>query len=180
MPEPGGNAACLALGSNIDAERNLPAAVRLIAACGTIERVSHVWESPPADASTQPHYLNAALLLRTPLDARALKLEALEAIEARLGRVRRPGDRNAPRTIDIDLVLFNHDVLTLEHRHIPDPEIAQRPFLAWPLAEIAPDYRHPVLQRTLAEIAADLGGARTLTLRTDVNLADAARDDAAP
>jgi 2-amino-4-hydroxy-6-hydroxymethyldihydropteridine diphosphokinase len=170
MADPISNAAYLALGSNVQPERNLPAAVRLLSEIGTIERVSQVWESPPADGSNQPHYLNAALLLRTPLDARTLKLKSLAGIEARLGRVRRPGDRYAPRTIDIDIALFNCDVLTVEHRHIPDPEIAQRPFLAWPLSEIAPDYQHPVLNRSLAQIAADLGGASALTPRSDVCL----------
>ncbi len=174
MAEPQLNAAYLALGSNIHPVENLREAVRLLARHGTIRRVSRVWESPPADGADQPHYLNAAVLLETPLSARALRLDAIAFVEAALGRVRVQGDKYAPRTIDIDIVLFNRDLLTIDHRRVPDPEIAERPFLAQPLAELDPDYVHPELGITLTEIAARLNAVAALTLRDDVNLADVA------
>jgi 2-amino-4-hydroxy-6-hydroxymethyldihydropteridine diphosphokinase len=147
------NLALLSIGSNIEPEKNLPAAVRELSRHGRVRRVSGVWESPPAGAPDQPDYLNAALLLETSLSARELKETALAAVEAGLGRVR-GADRFAPRTIDIDIMYFNHERLRLGRRSIPDPEALERPFVAIPLAEIAPDYIHPETGETLAEIAA--------------------------
>jgi 2-amino-4-hydroxy-6-hydroxymethyldihydropteridine diphosphokinase len=147
------NQALLSLGSNIEPEKNLSAAVRELASYGVVRGVSGVWESPPAGVHGQPDYLNAALWLDTPLSARELKETAITAIEAGLGRVRNL-DRYAPRTIDIDIMFFNRDRFRLGRRTIPDPEALERPFVAIPLAEVAPDYVHPETGETLAEIAA--------------------------
>ena len=65
----------------------------------------------------------------------------------------RTENKNAPRTIDIDIVLFNHDILRVGQRPIPDPEVLKRSFVAIPLAEIAPDYVHPETGQTLQAIA---------------------------
>jgi 2-amino-4-hydroxy-6-hydroxymethyldihydropteridine diphosphokinase len=92
------------------------------------------------------------VLLETDLSAPALREEAIVAIEAALGRVRTE-NKNAPRTIDVDIMLFNHDIIQLKWRHIPDPEVLERPFVAIPLAEIAPDYIHPETGQTLQDIA---------------------------
>jgi 2-amino-4-hydroxy-6-hydroxymethyldihydropteridine diphosphokinase len=159
MPEV--NLAYLSLGSNIDPERNLPAAVTHLARFGHVRAVSSVWESAPVGLADQSNFLNAAVLLETELSAQALRGEAIAKIEQALGRVR-TGNKNAPRTIDIDIVLFNHDVLQVGHRHIPDPELLERPFVAIPLAEIAPDYIHPETDQTLEQIACQMpvGGLR--------------------
>jgi 7,8-dihydro-6-hydroxymethylpterin-pyrophosphokinase len=100
----------------------------------------------------QPDFLNAAILLATPLPAQALRESAIAEIEANLGRVRTE-NKNAPRPIDIDIMLFNRDVISLGERRIPDPEVLERPFVAIPLAEIAPDYVHPETGQTLRQIA---------------------------
>ena len=171
MPEGGLNRAYLALGSNIDPEKNLPAAVHHLAEYGRVLAASRVWETVPVGFAAQPNFLNAALLLETPLSARECRLRAIADVEQRLGRIRDPGNKNAPRTIDIDLALFNQDVLQVEQRQIPDPEILERPFLAIPLAELDPAYRHPQDGRTLDEIARlfepDVSGMK---LREDVVL----------
>lgn len=146
------NQVFLSLGSNIEAEINLPAAVREIARCGRIVRVSTVWETTPVGPDGQPYFLNAALWLETRLSAKELKEDAIAVIETALGRVR-SSDRFAPRSIDIDIMLFNSDRLQLGHRRIPDPEILERSFVAIPLAELAPDYVHPETGETLATIA---------------------------
>ena len=145
--------ALLSLGSNIDPEKNLPAAVRELGRYGRVRQVSTVWQSLPLGNPDQPDYLNAALWLETSLSARELKENAIAEIETGLGRVRGT-DRNAPRTIDIDIMLFNHERLRLGQRSIPDPEVLERAFVAIPLAEIAPDYIHPETGETLTEIAA--------------------------
>jgi 2-amino-4-hydroxy-6-hydroxymethyldihydropteridine diphosphokinase len=165
--------AFLVLGSNIDPQRHLPAACRRLAAHGRIARVSRVWESPPADGSPQANYLNAAVLLETPLSAAELRRAALPEIENALGRVRDPHDRHAARTIDIDIALFDDAILEVAGARIPDPDLLTRPFVAVPLAELDPAYVHPQDGRTLAEIAAALEGAAPLIPRDDVVLRDA-------
>ena len=159
----------LLLGSNIEPERNLPAAVGMLADFGTVQRVSRVWESAPVDGSDQANYLNAAVLLQTPLNPYGIRSCVVDAIEQRLGRRRDPADRYAARTIDIDLALFNSDVLVFDGRRIPDPDILTRPFVAVPLAELSPEYVHPVTERTLSEIAATFEPSG-LIARDDVRL----------
>ncbi|MFN8459651.1 MAG: 2-amino-4-hydroxy-6-hydroxymethyldihydropteridine diphosphokinase [Anaerolineae bacterium] len=146
------NVAYLSLGSNIEPEANLPAAVRLLTQLTTLAAISSVWETAPLGVTSQANFLNAAAVVETDLTASALKEEVLEAIERQLGRVRQ-ADKNAPRPIDLDIMLFNEDILEVGQRHIPDPEIIERAFVAIPLAEIAPHYRHPELGQTLAKIA---------------------------
>ena len=163
------HAAYLILGSNIDPERNLPAAVALLRESGQVLQVSRVWESPPVDGSDQPNYLNAAVLLETSRDLRALHEDVIARIEQQLGRRRDPANRYAPRTIDIDVALFDELVIEIDGRPLPDPDILTRPFVALPLAEIAPRYVHPLEGRTLEEIAAGCGTAGLL-LRDDVAL----------
>jgi 2-amino-4-hydroxy-6-hydroxymethyldihydropteridine diphosphokinase len=171
------NWAYFSLGSNINPEQNLPAAVRELAEHGRIAAVSQVWESAPfvsggaaAGPIREANFLNAAVLLETALSARMLCADVVPAIESRLGRVRDPHDKNAPRTIDVDLVLFNRDVLEVGRRTIPDPELLSRAFVAAPIAELDPDYLHPLNGRRLADIAAQLTAMQSLRLRADVNL----------
>jgi 2-amino-4-hydroxy-6-hydroxymethyldihydropteridine diphosphokinase len=162
--------AYLSLGSNIEPEKNLPAAVRGLGRFGRVQRVSSVWQSPPLGATGQPDYLNAALLLDTPLSAECLKKEGIAVVEALLGRVR-GGNRFAPRTIDIDIMLFDSEQLLVGGRTIPDREALERPFVAIPLAEIDPGYIHPVTGESLGEIAARFDPISWgLRLRPDVIL----------
>ncbi len=152
MPDTLPNLAYLSLGSNIEPERNLPTAVEWLGRWGHVRAVSAVWESAPLGFLDQPNFLNAAALLETGLSAQALRQEAIASIETALGRFR-TANKNAPRTIDIDIMLFNYDILQVGQRRIPSPEVLERPFVAIPLAEIAPDYVHPEIGRTLRQIA---------------------------
>lgn len=163
------NRAFLVLGSNIDAARNLPAAVALLRERGRVVRTSRVYESPPVDGSLQPNYLNAAVLLETPLGIRELREPVIAEIEQRLGRERDPANRYAARTIDIDVALFNREVAEIDGRPVPDPDILVRPFVAVPLAELDGDFVHPGDGRMLAQIAAGLD-REGLLLRDDVQL----------
>ena len=169
MSEATKHRAYLALGSNISPETNLPAAVERLADYGSVISVSTVWESRPVGDTDQANFLNAAVLLQTPLSAEELKRVAIAAIEQRLGRVRDPQNKNAARTIDIDIALFNQDVLSVGENRIPDPEILTRPFLAVPLAELDPEYVHPTDGRTLRTIAEGWGECGTVA-RVDVQL----------
>lgn len=171
------NRAFLCLGSNIQPEVHLPAAVSWIAELGRVAGCSQVWESAAVGDRNQPDFCNAAVLLETSLTAESLCAPGgpLRQIESALGRRRDPLNKNASRTIDLDLVLFNEDCLRLLHREIPDPDILTRPFVAVPLAEIAPDYVHPATGRTLREIADELSRPEfcaepPLRLRADIVL----------
>lgn len=142
----------LSLGSNIEPERNLRSAISLLAEHGRIAATSTVWETKPIGSLNQPNYLNTVVLLETSLSAQTLRDEAISEIETKLRRVRTE-DKNAPRTIDIDVMLFNDEALQLGKRRIPDPEIIERAFVAIPLAEIAPHLIHPETGQTMREIA---------------------------
>ncbi|MCH7685880.1 MAG: 2-amino-4-hydroxy-6-hydroxymethyldihydropteridine diphosphokinase [Planctomycetes bacterium] len=170
-PKGPSNRAFFSLGSNIDPETNLPAAVRELQRFGRTVAVSQVWETEPVGFADQPNFFNAALLLETSLSPWELQFEVVVEVETVLGRIRDPHNKNAPRTIDIDLALFNRDVLKLEQRQIPNPEILERAFVAIPLSELDPEYLHPLENRTLAEIAADFDvELRSMQLRADVIL----------
>jgi len=144
------------LGSNIRPEYHLPQAVRLLSTYGVISGRSSIWQSKPVGDLNQADFLNAAVLMETACDASELLTDVIATIESKLKRVRDPENKNGPRTIDIDLVLFNDEQLQVAHRIIPDPDIARRDFLAVPLAELAPEYDVPGLDKNLAQIAREL------------------------
>ncbi|MGC9397131.1 MAG: 2-amino-4-hydroxy-6-hydroxymethyldihydropteridine diphosphokinase [Anaerolineae bacterium] len=162
------NRVFIAMGSNIEAVDNLQAATRLLAEMCVLLAASPVYETVPVGKTDQPNFLNAAVLIETPLLAADLKREVLLQIEQQLGRVR-TADKNAPRTIDLDIALFNSEVLDVEVRHIPDPDILKYAHIAVPLADLAPGYRHPETGQTLGEIAEHslMGG---IIRRDDVQL----------
>jgi 2-amino-4-hydroxy-6-hydroxymethyldihydropteridine diphosphokinase len=147
------NTAYLSLGSNIEPEENMVAAVKLLAELTYLVAVSPVWETKPIGLTSQPNFLNAAAIVKTNLGVERFIENVAHNIERRTGRLRQP-NKNVPRTIDIDLILFNRQVLQLEPHHIPSPDLLNRAFVAIPLASIAPDVYHPVTGQTLQEIAA--------------------------
>ena len=162
------NLVFVAMGSNIDPLGNMPAAAEMLADALEVSSVSSVYETDPVGRIDQPRFLNAALLARTTLTPEELKLGLLRPIEARLGRVR-TSDRNAPRTIDLDIALFGDLVVDdpASGIQIPDPDIERRAHLALPLADLAPGFVHPANGCTLASLArpfADSPGVRLLTM----------------
>ncbi len=162
------NRAFVTLGSNIDPVANLRAAVRLLALEATVTGVSPVYETAPVGTTEQANFLNAAAEVLTPLSAEALKAEVLHRIEQQLGRARTT-DKNAPRTIDLDIALFNYETLDAGSRRIPDPDLLVHAHAAVPVADLAPYYVHPDTGDTLAEIAARLPRAG-IKRRDDIDL----------
>ena len=151
------NRAVILLGSNIRKEENLPAAVALLREYCTVVAVSPVYETLPVGPEAAPTFFNAAVLLETPLQPAAIKAQILAQIERKLKRVR-TDDKNAPRTIDLDLVLFNNEVLEYNGRHVPDPELACFPHMAIPVADIVPHLVHPERGEPMRAIAERLRG----------------------
>ena len=146
-----GERAFLSLGSNVEPEHNLPRAALGLRPLGRILACSNVYRNPAVGPTPGPDFLNAAILLETELSPHILRTE-LRALEARLGR-RRTADKYAARTIDLDLVLYGEHVIREPELELPDPELAARPHLAVPLAELAPDYLHPITGESLSSIA---------------------------
>lgn len=161
--------AWITLGSNILPEQYLPRAVKELSALGEVGAVSQVWQSPPVGDENQADFCNGAVHLLTGLGPVALK-QSLRVIENRLGRVRDPNNKNAARTIDLDIALYDSLVLETSQMCIPDPEIPKRPFLAVPLAELDGRFLHPILNQTLEDLARICPGREQLVLRTDISL----------
>jgi 2-amino-4-hydroxy-6-hydroxymethyldihydropteridine diphosphokinase len=115
-------------------------------------RQSSLYETAAWGKTDQAPFLNQALALETPMDAPSL-MKCLLATEEELGRVRK--ERYGSRTIDIDILFFNEDVIRLPWLTIPHPEVARRRFALAPLDEIASDYIHPILRKTIHELLAE-------------------------
>lgn len=146
----------VSLGSNIQPETNLLQALRLLRTKCHLAAISSAYRTPPQGFTQQAAFLNMAVCVKTPLMPVTFKKELLDWIERQLGRQRDPHNKNAPRTIDLDISLWDDAVFEYGEKpwRVPDPDILRFAHVAIPLAEIAPDYIHPVEQMTLSEIAA--------------------------
>jgi 2-amino-4-hydroxy-6-hydroxymethyldihydropteridine diphosphokinase len=155
------NKAYIAFGANLSFEGNSPAST-LNAACRALEgkgvrlhKFSRLWQSPAWPDPKEPDYVNAVALFSTHLPP-FLLLQNLRRVERQFGRL--PGRRNAPRTLDLDLLSYGHLHVRFGHLILPHPRMHEREFVLFPLQDIAPDWRMPhsgkkidVLINTLSE-----------------------------
>lgn len=147
------NRVYIALGSNIDSEIHLPAAIEHLNRFGRVVAASTVYETLPVKFLDQPNFLNAAILLETDRALTDVFEEIVPQVERALHRVRDPQNPNGPRTIDLDVALFDDYVGDVNGHELPDPDIETRAFVGIPIAEIASEVIHPVLGIRLSEIA---------------------------
>lgn len=136
--------AYIAIGSNLASPlEQVNAAVQALGEIpeSRIIAVSSFYRTPPLGPQDQPDYLNAAVVLETALAAETL-LDNTQRIELQQGRVRK-AERWGPRTLDLDIMLFGHDVISTERLTVPHYDMKNRGFMLWPLFEVAPDLIFP-------------------------------------
>ena len=151
----------IALGANLPSRYGSPAQTLMKAQqalqdrCGQIVDSSSVWLTAPVPfVEGQPWYHNAVISIKTDLDAMSL-LDEMLAIEEDFGRVRT--ERNAPRLLDLDLIAYHDEIIREgEKLIVPHPRMDGRAFVLRPMAEIAPDWVHPVTQKDINELIAAL------------------------
>jgi 2-amino-4-hydroxy-6-hydroxymethyldihydropteridine diphosphokinase len=142
--------AYIALGSNLgDRLETLRAAVRRLSSIGRVTGVSPVYETAPIGFQDQPQFLNAVVSLWTDLPP-TLLLSALHRIEAERGRIRT--FRFGPRTLDLDLLVYDDLIIDDQTLTVPHPRLHERGFVLAPFADVAPNLVHPSLKKTIAEL----------------------------
>lgn len=144
----------LALGSNMGNRlSNLKAAVLNLTPQMTVKQKSSVYETPPWGFTEQDAFLNQVVKVTTYLEPEPL-LRHLKRMETALGRV--PNFQNGPRVIDIDILFFDNMIINTPPLVVPHPRLHERAFVLVPLAEVEPDFIHPILQRPINKILEDV------------------------
>jgi len=158
--------AYLSLGSNVgDREAQLQDAQNRLGSAGRVAAVSSFYETEPVEFTQQPWFLNCVVAFETRQTPQELMTSILR-IEEEMGR--RRTQKKGPRTIDVDILLFDDTILDSPEVTIPHPAMHQRRFVLEPLAEIAPEARHPVLKRTVRDLRDALPEGQTVRRITTV------------
>jgi 2-amino-4-hydroxy-6-hydroxymethyldihydropteridine diphosphokinase len=156
----------LSLGSNVgDRAANLNTAIDRMGNLGKVMAVSSFYETEPVEFAAQPWFLNCALELDTEKMPKQLLASILD-IEKEMGR--RRVQEKGPRTLDIDILLFGNSIIQTKGLTIPHPAMHERRFVLEPLAEIAPEARHPIIKRTVRELRDSLPPGQAVRRASDL------------
>jgi 2-amino-4-hydroxy-6-hydroxymethyldihydropteridine diphosphokinase len=156
--------AYISVGTNIgDRKANLKFALDSLAGKAAVSKASSVYETEPVGFLRQPWFLNQVIELKTELTPAEL-LSLCQEIEASRGRIRT--FPNAPRILDLDILLYGDIVINEEGLNIPHPRLADRRFILEPLVQIAPDIIHPILKKPMRSLLQDCGDS------SEVRIAD--------
>jgi len=159
------NTAYLSLGSNMNNPcAQLKEAIERLKKLGIVVQVSSFYKTEPLELKEQSWFINCSLRFNTNLDPKSLMYACLR-IEQEMGR--RRTERKGPRAIDIDLLLFNNEVMDEPDLQLPHPAMQHRRFVLAPLAEIAPDAWHPGLHKTALELLQALGEGGGIVQKLD-------------
>ena len=140
----------LGLGSNLgDRQHNLDKALDFLSQRLQMDNISSVYDTEPIGNIEQPRFLNLVCRVYTSLSPEALLVLA-KGIESKLGRT--PNKPNTPRPIDIDILFYGEQVIETPELVIPHPRLAERAFVLIPLAEVTPNFVHPVSGKTVKEL----------------------------
>ena len=154
------NSVYILLGSNIDKETNIPQAISMLKKMCRVKMVSSIYETVPVGLINQPNFFNVIVNIETDLKPAELKEQILNVIEMKLKRVRNDL-KESPRTIDADIILFNNEIIEYDNHYIPDPDLLTCLHIAVPVAELAPELKHPETDDTMASICRKLKGAKS-------------------
>jgi 2-amino-4-hydroxy-6-hydroxymethyldihydropteridine diphosphokinase len=157
----------IALGSNLNPILHIPQALELLADHAPITGLSRLYLTDPVGPTRQPDFVNGVVRIRTSLPPLALKQQVLRKIEAQLGRTRGE-DKFAPRTIDLDILLYGDLEMNTPDLRLPDPEILERAFIARGLLDIDPALVLPGSSAKLASVPPRLKGALVLLRFTEI------------
>ena len=156
----------IGIGGNLESAQFGPPCDTLTAALAALKEKririltrSGWYRTEPVPRSDQPWFVNAVVSLATELGAKDL-LNALQATERQFGRVR--GEPNAPRILDLDILDYQGEVMDTTSLVLPHPRLHERRFVLIPIAEIAPDWRHPILELTAAQLLARLSSGQQI------------------
>jgi len=145
----------IALGTNIGArQQNLQSAIQALESQVQIVAESSVYQTAPVGYLDQADFLNQVIKVETQLSPEAL-LRFLKGLEKDMGR--KKTIRDGPRVIDLDILFFNDVVLELPDLQIPHPRLHERAFVLVPLADIAPEFQHPVLKKSISQLLIRVG-----------------------
>ena len=156
----------IGIGGNLESAQFGPPCDTLTAALAALKEKririltrSGWYRTEPVPRSDQPWFVNAVVSLATELGAKDL-LNALQATERQFGRVR--GEPNAPRILDFDILDYQGEVMDTTSLVLPHPRLHERRFVLIPIAEIAPDWRHPILELTAVQLLAQLSSEQRI------------------
>ena len=156
----------IGIGGNLESAQFGPPCDTLTAALAALKEKririlarSGWYRTEPVPRSDQPWFVNAVVSLATELGAKDL-LNALQATERQFGRVR--GELNAPRILDLDILDYQGEVMDTTSLVLPHPRLHERRFVLIPIAEIAPDWRHPILELTAVQLLAQLSSEQRI------------------